>query len=186
MNFLAGVNHVAAVVTKTVEELVMIGKIDNLFGRMGENLKDSSWLVFRVMSSAMFMTHGYAKLLGENPQPITGGGMTNIAIGDLFSYPLPMEINALFIAGVVELVGGGLIAIGLWTHLTAFIAFFIMVMAYLTAHLAWFPTLNNGELAAMYILTYLILFSYGPGQYSVDTWLSVRRQEKRQAKADGM
>jgi putative oxidoreductase len=164
----------------------MIGKIDNLFGRMGENLKDGSWLLFRILSSAMFMTHGYAKLLGENPQPMTGGGMTNIAIGDLFSYPMPMQINALFIAGVVELVGGGLIAIGLWTHVTAFIAFVIMVMAYLTAHLAWFPTLNNGELAAMYILTYLILFSYGPGQYSVDTWLSVRRQEKRQAKADGM
>ncbi len=164
----------------------MIGKIDKLFGRLGENLKDLSWLMFRILSSAMFMTHGYAKLLGDTPQPMTGGGMTTITIGELFSYPMPFDINALYIAGVVELVGGGLILLGLWTHVVAFIAFVIMVMAYLTAHLAWFPTLNNGELAAMYILTYLILFCYGPGQYSVDTWLDVRRQEKRQAKADSM
>lgn len=163
----------------------MIGKIDSLFGRMGENLKDFSWLAFRMLSSAMFMTHGFSKLFGETPQPMTGGGMTSINIGELISYPLPMEINALFIAGVVEFFGGALILIGLWTHLAAFIALVIMIMAYLTAHLAWFPTLNNGELAAMYILSYLVIFSFGPGQISLDTWLSVRRQEKRQAKADG-
>lgn len=164
----------------------MLGKIDRLFGRMGDNLKDLSWLVFRMLSSAMFMTHGFGKIFGDNPQPMTGGGMTSISIGDLFSYPLPLEINALFIAGVVELFGGGLILIGLWTHVIAFIAMIIMIMAYLTAHLAWFPTLNNGELAAMYILTYLLIFSFGPGQYSTDTWLSVRRQEKRKSEADKM
>ncbi len=79
----------------------MIGKIDSLFGRLGENLKDTSWLIFRILCSAMFMTHGFGKLFGDNPQPMTGGGMTSINIGELISYPLPMEINALFIAGVV-------------------------------------------------------------------------------------
>ena len=55
-----------------------------------------------------------------------------------------------------------------------------MVMAYLTARLAWFPTLNRGELAAMYITTYLVLFAFGPGPYSIDAWILARRQEKAQ------
>lgn len=43
-----------------------------------------------------------------------------------------------------------------------------MVMAYLSAHPAWFPTLNNGELAAMYFMVYLCIFAYGPGKFSLD------------------
>ena len=101
----------------------------------------------------MFMTHGCAKLFGEGPQPVMGG-MTAINIADLVSWPLPMEVNALFIAGVVEFFGGLLILIGLWTHLLALLATFIMLMAHLTAHIAWFPTLNNGELAAEYFVTF--------------------------------
>lgn len=162
----------------------MLGTINSLFGRMGDNLRDISWLIFRLLSSAMFMTHGYGKILGANPQPMTGGGMTSVNIADLITFPMPMDINALYVAGIVELVGGALILIGLWTHIIALIAMIIMIFAYLTAHLAWFPTLNNGELATLYILTFLLLFSFGPGQFSIDTWLSLRRQEKRQASAD--
>lgn len=162
----------------------MLGTIDTLFGRMGDNLKDSSWLIFRMLSAAMFMTHGFGKLLGANPQPMTGGGMTSVNIADLITFPMPMDINALYVAGIVELVGGALILIGLWTHIVALIAMIIMIFAYLTAHLAWFPTLNNGELAAMYILTFFLLFSFGPGQYSIDTWLSLRRQEKNKSSTD--
>ena len=162
----------------------MLEKIDTLLGRLGDNLKDTCWLICRLLSSAMFMTHGFGKIFGENPQPITGGGMTSVNLADVITFPMPMDINALYVAGIVELFGGALILIGLWTHLVALIALIIMVFAYLTAHLAWFPTLNNGELAAMYILTFFLLFSFGPGQYSIDTWLSVRRQEKRKSSAD--
>jgi putative oxidoreductase len=105
--------------------------------------------------------------------------MTTVNIADLLVFPMPLEINALFVAGVVELFGGALILIGLWTQLIALIAFIIMVFAYLTVHLAWFPTLNNGELATLYALAYLLLFSFGPGQYSLDMWLELRRQEKK-------
>lgn len=162
----------------------MLGKINSLFAGSAENSKEVTWTLFRVFSAAMFMTHGYAKLFGENPQPYMGGGMTTINIADLISWPIPMEINALFIAGVVELFGGALILIGLWTHLAALLATFIMLMAYLTAHLAWFPTFNNGELAAMYFFSFLAIFSFGPGPYSADTWLAVRRQEKRKDRMD--
>jgi len=162
----------------------MLGKVNSLFAGVAENSKEWTWTLFRILCSAMFMTHGYGKLFGENPQPVTGGGMTTINIADLISWPIPMEVNALFIAGSVEFFGGLLILIGLWTHLVALIAVIIMLMAYLTAHLAWFPTLNNGELAAMYFLAYLVIFAFGPGPYSADTWLSVRRQEKRKDRMD--
>jgi putative oxidoreductase len=161
----------------------MLGKIDTMFGRLGDKLRDSSWLLFRLLSSAMFMTHGFGKIFSENPQPMTGGGMTSVNLADVITFPMPMDINALYVAGIVELFGGALILIGLWTHLVTLIAMIIMIFAYLTAHLAWFPTLNNGELATMYILTFFLLFSFGPGQYSIDTWLSVRRQEKRKSSA---
>ena len=106
-----------------------------------------------------------------------GGGITSIAISDLVSWPIPIEINALFIAGVVEFFGGLLILIGLWTHLAALFATFIMLIAYLTAHAAWFQTLNNGELAAMYFTAFLVIFAFGPEPYSANSGLSTRRQE---------
>jgi len=162
----------------------MLGKINSLFGAIAENSKEWTWALFRVLSAAMFMTHGYGKLFGENPQPFMGVGITSINIGELVSWPIPMEINALFVTGVVEFFGGLLILIGLWTHLAALLAAFIMLMAYLTAHLAWFPTLNNGELAAMYFVAFLVIFAFGPGPYSADTWLSVRQQKKRKNRMD--
>lgn len=161
-------------------------KINDWLAGLVEESRDSAWTLMRVLASTMFMTHGWNKLFGENPQVMTGGGMTSVNIGDVLVFPMPMEINALFIAGVIEFFGGLLLAIGLWTHLLAFLAALLMVMAYLTAHLAWFPTLNRGELAAMYFLVYWLLFVFGPGPYSADTWLAVRRQEKRQAKRDAI
>lgn len=157
----------------------MIGRVNAMLEGIAENCKDWSWTLFRVLSSAMFMTHGFGKLFGENPQPFMGGGVTSINIGELISIPIPLEINALFITGVIEFFGGMLILLGLWTQLIALLAAFIMVMAYLTAHLAWFPTLNRGELATMYIISYLVIFAFGPGPYSVDAWLDARRLEKR-------
>ncbi|PCJ27247.1 MAG: DoxX family protein [SAR86 cluster bacterium] len=157
----------------------MIGRINSLFEGVADKSKDWTWTLFRILSSAMFMTHGFAKLFGENPQPFTGGGITTVNIGDLVSWPMPMEINALFVTGVIEFFGGFLILIGLWTHLVALMAVFIMIMAYLTAHLAWFPTLNRGELAAMYIAAYMVIFAFGAGPFSMDALLAERRQEKR-------
>lgn len=162
----------------------MIYKLNDLVGKVGEGTRDIAWLLFRIMIAAMFLTHGYDKLLGENPQQFRGGGMTTVNIGDLVSFPMPLEINALFLAGGIELVGGALIMLGLWTHIIAIIAALNMLMAYLIAHIAWFPTLNNGELAAMYFFSFLIIFCVGPGDYSVDNWLELRRQKKRKKKME--
>ncbi len=162
----------------------MLGKMNNLLSRMTEQSREGSWTVFRILVAAMFITHGYAKLFGDSPQEPVGSGMTVLRIADIVSYPMPMDINLLFVAGVIELVGGVLILVGLWTHLIAFIALANMTMAYVIAHLAWFPTLNNGEMAALYWCSFLVLFTFGAGPVSADTWLAVRRQEKRKEKME--
>ena len=121
-----------------------------------------AWPLLRILSSAMFMTHGYAKLFGANPQPMMGGmGFFGIDVG----------INMLWIAALIEFFGGALLVLGLFTRVAALLAAILMVMAYLTAHAAWFPTLNNGELAAMYFLVYLVIFTQGPGRFSLDAML---------------
>jgi len=156
----------------------MTSKISTTFTKLTESSRVWTWTLFRLLVASMFMTHGYAKLFGENPQPLTGGGVTSINIGELISLPIPLEIKALFITGMVEFFGGFLILIGLGTPVIALVAAFIMIMAYLTAHLAWFPTLNRGELATMYIGAFLIISAYGAGPYSIDNWLALRRQNK--------
>lgn len=125
-----------------------------------------AWPLLRILSSAMFMTHGYAKLFGANPQPFLGGmGFFGIDLG----------INMLWVAAVIEFFGGALLVLGLFTRIMALLAAILMVMAYLTAHAAWFPTLNNGELAAMYFIVYLAIFAQGPGSFSLDARLFGKR-----------
>ena len=162
----------------------MLSSVNRLLGRMTENAQESSWTVFRLLISAMFMTHGYSKLLGDNPQELIGSGMTSLRIGDLLNYPVPFDVNLLFVAGVIELAGGALILLGLWTHIVSFLAFATMTMAYLTAHLAWFPTLNNGELAAVYWCAFLVLFTFGAGPYSLDALIAKSKQDKLQKKIE--
>ena len=162
----------------------MFSRLNRFASTATEESRESSWTLFRLLVAAMFLTHGYDKLLGESPQEPVGGGMTNLDIGDLISYPVPLDINLLFAAGVVELAGGVLILIGLWTHLASLLALITMTMAYLIAHLAWFPTLNGGEMAALYWAAFLVLYTFGAGSYSADAWLELRRQEKRQKKME--
>ena len=119
----------------------MLTKLNSLLGRYEEKFQVYSWTIFRLLTASMFMTHGYPKLFGENPQPFTGGGMTSINIGEVISFPLPGGINALFIAGLIEFFVGLMIFVGFRTRLAALVTMLQMTIAYLIAHLAWFPTL---------------------------------------------
>lgn len=140
--------------------------IGNLLDSIAITCKPFSWALLRILSSAMLMTHGYAKILGDRAQPIFGGM-------DFFG--IDLGINMLWIAGMIELFGGALLVLGLFTRATAFVAATLMVMAYLSAHAAWFPTLNNGELAAMYFVVYFAIFTQGPGAISLDAVFRGRR-----------
>ena len=95
-----------------------------------------------------------------------------------------MDINLLFVAGVIELAGGALILIGLWTHLVSLLTLGTMAFAYAIAHVVWFTTLHAGALVAMCWANFLILFTFGAEPFSVDTWLEIRRQEKQHKKME--
>ncbi len=73
-------------------------------------------------------------------------------------------------AGLIELVGGVLLVIGLFTRPAAFILSGMTAVAYFYAHApaGFFPILNRGELAALYCFVFLYLAAAGPGPWSVD------------------
>ena len=111
--------------------------------------------VLRIMSGLLFMQHGTAKLLGI-PQM------------DMFAKLQPYSLS--WIAGVLELVGGALLVIGLFTRPVAFVLSGLMAVAYFMAHAprAFFPIVNNGELAALYCFVFLYIAIAGGGVWSVD------------------
>jgi putative oxidoreductase len=111
--------------------------------------------VLRIVTGLMFMLHGAQKLLGF-PDP-----------GAKLQPAAPMYLKA---AGTIELVLGALIAVGLLTGIAAFIASGEMAAAYFKQHApgGFWPTLNGGELAALYCFVFLYLAFAGPGPWSLD------------------
>jgi len=113
--------------------------------------------VLRIVTAYLFLTHGASKLLG----------VPHVAMFD----GLPIFSLAGF-AGVLELVGGALLLVGLFTRLTAFIVSGEMAFAYFIAHGSrghvLVPMLNEGELAVLYCFVFLFFALAGPGAWSVD------------------
>ena len=77
----------------------------------------------------------------------------------------------LTIAAVIELVGGGLVALGLLTSAAAFICSGEMAVAYFKAHAAasFWPVVNKGELAVLFCFVFLYIAAHGPGALSLDS-----------------
>lgn len=112
----------------------------------------------RIMTGLLFLQHGTAKILGF-PMNDTLKGM--------FS---GMPSGMTYFTGLMELIGGVLIIIGLFTRPVAFILSGFMAAAYFMAHMpqGFFPILNYGELAILYCFVFLWLASAGAGPFSVD------------------
>jgi putative oxidoreductase len=110
-----------------------------------------AYTLLRVVAGLMLAVHGAQKLFG-----FLGGHQ--MPIGSLFG-----------VAGVIELVGGLLIAIGLFTSWAAFIASGEMAVAYFMVHAkdGFWPILNKGELAVLYCFVFLYIASRGGGRYGV-------------------
>jgi putative oxidoreductase len=74
------------------------------------------------------------------------------------------------LAGILEVIGGLLIIIGLFTRVTAFVLAGMMAVAYFMAHApqGFYPLLNGGELAVLYCFVFLYFSAAGPGPWSVD------------------
>jgi putative oxidoreductase len=115
------------------------------------------YAAMRVVVGFLFACHGAQKLLGMF------GGI------DRAGSTAPL-MSMFGLAGVIELVGGLLIAVGLFTGYAAFIASGEMAGAYFMAHLprGFWPILNTGELAALYCFVFLYIASRGAVTWGID------------------
>jgi putative oxidoreductase len=129
--------------------------------------EDETLALLRIMAGLMFAQHGAQKLLGAF------GGM-----GDSGATAAPFTM--MWVAGVLELVGGLLIALGLLTRPVAFLLSGQMAAAYFMAHFSqgFWPIQNGGELSALYCFLFLYLSARGPGRYSLDAIVFRRHMEQ--------
>jgi putative oxidoreductase len=81
--------------------------------------------------------------------------------------PLP---TMLLVAAIIELVTGGLMIVGLFTRLAAFIASGLMAAAYFIGHYpqGFWPAFNQGEAAILFCFIFLYIAGAGPGAWSID------------------
>lgn len=116
-----------------------------------------AYALLRIMAGLLFAMHGTQKLFGWPPSGQGGGG-----VGEL----PPLMV----VAGVIELVGGLFIAAGFLTRIAAFLASGQMAVAYFMKHATqnFWPTMNQGELAALFCFVFLFIAAHGPGIWSVE------------------
>lgn len=111
-----------------------------------------AYALMRIVTGLLFLWHGSQKLFGF-PQAAPEA---------------PAFI--LYGAGPIELIGGTLVAVGLFTRWAAFLCSGEMAFAYWMAHGTkdFFPLLNGGELAALYCFVFLFISTHGAGMWSAD------------------
>jgi putative oxidoreductase len=111
--------------------------------------------VLRIIAGLMIIQHGMAKVIGFPTVP----ALANLQLMSL--------IGA---AGIIELIGGALLVLGLFTQPVAFILSGEMAVAYFMSHApkGFFPLVNGGTLAIMYCFAFLYLATAGAGPWSVD------------------
>ncbi len=111
------------------------------------------YAALRIVTGFLFACHGAQKVLG------------------LFGGPHPdLPTAMVWAAGLIELAGGALIALGFQTRWAAFICSGQMAVAYFLVHQGrgLFPIENGGESAALYSFVFLFIAATGPGIWSLD------------------
>jgi putative oxidoreductase len=127
---------------------------------------DAARALLRIVTGLLFMQHGLQKLFGLLASP----GRPPV--------PTPAPFTKYWIAGVLELFGGGLFVLGLFTRPVAFLLSGEMAVAYFTVHSkrGFFPIQNAGEVVVLYCFIYLYFVASGAGECSLDGWWSRRRR----------
>jgi putative oxidoreductase len=123
-------------------------------------IEDHTYALLRMVAGFLFMFHGLQKIFG-----LFGGRVAEL-----------MSLRGL--AGIMEIAGGPLIMIGLWTSPVAFLCSGEMAIAYFRSHQprgVW-PIQNGGELAALYCFVFLFIAFRGAGPLSVDRLWKGRRK----------
>ena len=125
--------------------------------------------VMRIISAAIFITSGTTKL---------------------FAFPVPMPegfeatpFSQIWVAGVLEVFGGALLLLGLFSRPIAFILSGLMAVAYFQGHApgGFWPTVNQGIPAILFCFIFLYISAAGPGPLSLDALLGPKAKAARPA-----
>ena len=135
-----------------------------------ETWKPQALALLRIVTGYLFMAHGTAKLFG---------------VPHIKSFDGLQLMSLVGVAGVLEVFGGALLLIGLFTRPVAFVLSGFMAVAYFMAHASQghvlLPILNQGELAVLYSFVFLYFVFAGAGAWSVDSIRSTTRPLARSA-----
>ena len=120
--------------------------------------------VLRIVVAFLYMQVGSAKWFAFPAAIMPGGGTAPVG-------------SLVWFAGVIEVVGGTLLLLGLFTRPVAFILSGEMAFAYFIGHAGhgFWPVLNQGAPAIFYCFTFLYMSAAGPGPWSLDALLARRR-----------
>lgn len=111
--------------------------------------------ILRIVTGLLFLEHGCVKILHF---PTT------------MSIP-PDQAGIIMAAGYIELIGGALIVLGLFSRIAAFIAAGEMAVAYWMVHFAMggpFPSINKGGEAILFCFVFLYIAAAGPGPWAIN------------------
>jgi putative oxidoreductase len=116
--------------------------------------------ILRIVVALLFLEHGLSRLFGY-PSPL----------------PTPALFSLYWFAGAIELTGGILLTLGLFTRVAAFIMSGEMAAAYFISHAphGFFPILNRGDGAILYCFVFLYFVFAGPGPWSLDALIWRKR-----------
>jgi putative oxidoreductase len=109
----------------------------------------------RVVAGLLYLAHGAQKLFGFPPME--------------HAFP-PEQATLMLVAGWLELVGGALVMVGLFTRPAAFVLSGMMAVAYWVAHAPQspYPAVNHGDAAILFCFIFLYLVFAGPGRFALD------------------
>jgi putative oxidoreductase len=119
--------------------------------------------VLRIAAALFLLQHGTSKFLGF-PNPMN-----------------PPQFSPSWFAGLMELIGGTMLALGPFTRPVAFLLSGMTAVAYFMVHapLGFYPIANKGELAALYAFVFLYISVAGPGPWSLDAVIRGRSGRTR-------
>ena len=117
----------------------------------------------RIVTALLFLEHGLSRMFGW-PSPL----------------PTPHVFTMYWFAGAIELTGGVLLALGLFSRVAALIMSGEMAFAYFISHAphGFFPILNRGDAAILYCFVFFYIAFAGPGPWSLDALMTAGRGER--------
>lgn len=117
----------------------------------------------RIITALLYIQHGASKILDF---PHTS--MSNPPIWSLF-----------WGAGMLELIGGGLLLVGLFTRTVGLLLAGEMAIAYFMIHApdSFYPMINHGEAAVLFCFIFLLFVATGPGRWSIDAIIARNRSD---------